>query len=182
MTRRFPSVLAACAALLLLTRCQAEQAPAPQQTQKSQQTESVDTSFLLKASRNGLAQVAFAQLAETKAADPKLRTLVATVLQDHATIDKQLAAFAQARGVALADVMDAEHQTSYRQLQSLNGVSFDRAYIERQMQNQTMAIQDFQAEADSGKDPKMHGFAQRTLPELQNNLRQFVGVSGLVPG
>ena len=179
MTRRFPSVLAAFAALLLLAGCQADH---PAASQQSQQTGHVDTNFLFKASRNGLAQTAFARLAQTKAADPKLRSLAENVLHDHATIDEQLAAFAQARGVALTDVMDPEDQRFDHQLQSLNGFMFDRAYIERQLQAQTMAMQEFQAEADSGKDAELRDFARRTLPALQSNLRQLAGMSGLVPG
>lgn len=179
MTRRSPAAFAACAALLLLAGCQAQPSPA---SQPPKQTASVDTDFLNRASKDGLAQQAFARLAEAKSVDPKLRALATEVLREQASIEPRLAAFAHAKGVELPNAMDPEQQTFDRQLQSLTGFMFDRAYIERQLQMQTMTIQAFQTEADSGKDATLRSFAQQTLPSLQQNLRQFAAMSGLVPG
>ena len=179
---RLPGVFAACAALSLLAGCQSEPSASAAALHAPPASEAIDTAFLSKATRNGLAQVDFARLAQTKATEASLRTLAAQIVQQHGEIDKRLAQFAQAKGVSLPTGMDPEHQTFYQQLQSLNGFTFDRAYVERQLQNQTMAIQAFQTEADSGKDPALRSFAQQHLPVMQDDLRRFVSSAGIQPG
>ena len=64
----------------------------------------------------------------------------------------------------------------YRQLQSMSGPAFDRAYMNGQMQDVTMLIEAFQSEADSGKDPQVRIFAQQYLPMMQQHLQMALAL------
>lgn len=178
---RLPGVFAACAALLLLSGCGSEPPAAAATPQAPQASKAVDTNFLIAATKNGLAQKDFAKLAQKKATEASLRKFATETLQNQDEIDKHLAQFAQTKGVSLPYAMDVQHQRFYHQLESLNGYTFDRAYVERQLQNQTMAIQAFQTEADSGKDPAMRSYAKQQLPVMQDDLRRFLTSGGIQP-
>lgn len=181
MTFQSRTVLALCAALLSLAACQA---PQPSSASAPGHFAQIDANFMAQAATNGQAQVTFARLAQTRAVDSSLRAFATQTIRDHATIDHQLAALAQANGVTLPSGMDPQHQHFYHQLEALRGVAFDRTYIERQLQNQTMAIKAYQTEARSGKDPQVRSFAQQTLPTLIKRLRLLNASGGylLTPG
>ena len=176
MTRILHVALILGAALLSLAACQpaGQGGTADQSAGQAQATPAqlaADTAFINTAGTLGLEEVRFAQLAETKAADPAVRRFAAKMIADHTMVDQALAALAQSKGITPPSNMDARDETLYRQLQSLDGPAFDRAYIDGQMQDLTMVIEAFQAEADSGKEPQVRSFAQQYLPMMQQHLQ-----------
>jgi len=143
------------AALFLLTACQpAERAGVMAQSAgKAPALSKADVTFINAAATSGLAEVAFAQLAATKATDPAVRRLVEQIIADLTTVNQQLAALAQSNGIPTPSDMGGSHQEVYRQLQSLNGPGFDRAYI------------------NSRSDPQVQSFAEQHLPMMLEHLR-----------
>jgi len=181
MTRIFDIPLILGAVMLSLAACQ----PAGQggttdqsagQGQAAPALSEANAVFVDAAGTLGLEEVRFAQLAETKAADPAVRRFATKMLADHTTVGEQLATLAQSKGITLPSDMDAGHETLYRQLQSMSGPAFDRAYVNGQMQDVTMVIEAFQTEADSGKDPQVRSFAQQYLPMMQQHLQMALAL------
>jgi len=182
MTKTSHVALILGAALFCLTACQpTEQAgtTAPGQAQATTALSKVDVTFINKAGTSGLEEVTFAQLAETKATDPAVRGLAEKIVANFTTVNQQLAALAQSNGMTTPSEMSGPHQILYRQLQSQNGPAFNRAYIDRQLQDLTMAIETFQTEADSGSDPRVRSFAQQSLPMLLETLQTASAMANL---
>jgi putative membrane protein len=172
------------AALFSLTACQpAEQAGTTVQSAgqagATPALSKVDATFINTAGTAGLAEVTFAQLAATKATDPAVRGFAAKIITDLTTVNQQLASLAQSNGMTPPSEMEGRHQVLYHQLQSLNGPGFDRAYVNGQLQDLTMAIQAFQTEADSGSEPQARSFAQQHLPMLLDHLQTADKMAGL---
>lgn len=181
MTRIFRVTLVLGTALLALAACQSgEQAGTSGQSagqgQAAPALSEANAVFIDAAGTLGLEEVKFAQLAETKAADPAVRRFATKMSADHGMVGEQLATLAQSKAITPPSNMDAGHETLYRQLQSMSGPAFDRAYMNGQMQDVTMLIEAFQSEADSGKDPQVRIFAQQYLPMMQQHLQMALAL------
>jgi len=183
MTRRFHVALILAAVALSLAACGRADTTAQSagQQQATAAASKVDATFINTAGRLGLAEARLAQLAATTAADRATRDFATKVAADHATVDPQLAALAQDQGLAPASDLDAAHETLYRQLQTLRGPAFDRAYMTDQLRDLTMLIEAYQSEADSGKIPQVRSFAQQYLPMMQQHLQLALTVPAAAP-
>jgi len=162
-------------ALLSLTAC--DSGPAVHAATDAQAPS--DAVYINRASTSGLEEATFARLAETKATNPAVRSFAASLIADLKPLNQQLAALIQSRGMTPPTDMDQRHAMAYQQLQSQNGPAFDRAYLDGQLQELTMVIQAFQAEADSGKDPPVRALAQQNVPVLFQHLRAASVIAGL---
>jgi putative membrane protein len=137
-----------------------------------------DASFINRAGTSGLEEVAFAQLAVTKASNPEVRSFASSMIADLTPVNQQLAALTQSKGLAPPTEMDDRHAALYQQLQSLNGARFDRDYLDGQLQELTTVILAFQAEADSGSDAQVRSLAQQNVPMLLEHLRTARTIAG----
>jgi len=63
-------------------------------------------------------------------------------------------------------------------LSGLNGAEFDRACQQDAVAAHEKAVKLFQTEAQSGQDPELKAFAQKTLPTSQEHLRMARQASG----
>jgi putative membrane protein len=179
MTKVCHVALLLAAALFALTACQSGGQGGAGKGPATPELTKVDAIFINSAGTAGLAEVAFGQLAATQAKDPAVRQLAEQIVADFTEIDRQVAALAQTAGMASPTDMDGRHQMLYRQLEPLNGPAFDRAYVNGQLQDLTMAIQAFQAESDSGSKPGVRSLATQSLPTLQQHLRTAAGIAAL---
>ena len=68
------------------------------------------------------------------------------------------------------------------QLAGLSGPQFDRAFMADQIKNHQEAIQLFQAEAQSGQDPRLRKYASDTLPMLYRNLQDAQAIAARLGG
>jgi putative membrane protein len=180
MTKTFPVTLVLAAALTALAACQpAGQTGTSGQAPATPVRSAADIKFINTAGVLRLEEVTFARLAETKATDQAVRQAAKTMVADLAAVDQQLAALAPSDGTAPAPAMDGRHEGLYQQLQSLTGSAFDRQYINDDLQDLTMAIQAYQAEADTGSDPQLRAFAQQQLPTMLQELQTAGSIGGL---
>ena len=101
------------------------------------------------------------------------------MVADFTVLNQQNAALTQSKGLNPPSEMDERHAMLLQQLQPLNGVAFDRAYLDGQLQELTLIIQGFQREADSGSDTQVRSLAQQNLPMLTQQLRTASGIAGL---
>ncbi len=167
------------ASLLALTAC--EGGSSGQSGKEAQATgafSAVDATFLNRAGTAGLQEVTFAHPAQTKAANPTLHSFAASLIADLTPVNQRLAALTASNGLAPPTDMDEHHAAMYQQLQATNGVTFDRTYLEGQLQQLTLLIQIFQSEADRGSDPQVRGLAQQNLPMLLDHLRAASAIAG----
>jgi putative membrane protein len=67
-------------------------------------------------------------------------------------------------------------------LTALSGPQFDRAFMQDQIKNHQEAIQLFQAEAQTGQDPRLRKYASDMLPMLYRNLQQAQAIAARLGG
>lgn len=130
-----------------------------------------DKTFAAKAAQGGLAEVEVGQMAQQKAALPEVKQFGETLVTDHTQANQELQQIAQSEGIALPTQPSSNQQAESRKLQKLSGKKFDRTFVKDEIKDHRKDIAEFQNEAQSGTDPALKAFAQKTLPVLQKHLQ-----------
>jgi putative membrane protein len=68
------------------------------------------------------------------------------------------------------------------QLAAQFGADFDRQFMADQIKNHQEAIQLFEAEAQTGQDPRLRKYASDTLPILYRDLQQAQAIAARLGG
>jgi len=146
-------------------------APAWSQKPLARTLTPLESRFLDAAARNGLAEIAAAQLALGKARTTAVRAFAQQMADDHAVVHRELASLATSRSHALPRTPDAAQQARIEQLAPLEPHAFERRYVE------AMGVQAHQAsvalfeEVERGtRDRDIQEFAARTLLDLRRHL------------
>jgi putative membrane protein len=130
-----------------------------------------DRTFVCQAAIDGLAQMSFGQLAEQKARDPAVREFARSIVADQSSTNDLLERLAtQQVGIALPTRLDAMHLETFNRLASLSGADFDRAYMQRAVEDYRSAIEHFRQQASLGSEPTLQRFAASNLSVLEANL------------
>lgn len=130
-----------------------------------------DKKFATKAAEGGLAEVQVGQLAQQKAASPQVKQLGETLVTDHTQANQELQQVAQNEGITLPSQPSSKEQAQSQKLQDLSGAAFDKAFVRMEIKDHQKDIKEFQEEAQSGTDPALKAFAQKSLPVLQKHLQ-----------
>ena len=130
-----------------------------------------DAQFLHQAAHGGFAEVEGSRLAQRKATHPLLRSFAERMIEDHLRSNAELARLAESKGVELPRAPSAAQKGRLRALSSLDGLAFDRQYIDQMgvmAHENTMAL--YRQASANAKDPDVKAFATRTLPVLNQHL------------
>lgn len=130
-----------------------------------------DTMFVDQAAIGGLSEVQAGQLAQTKATGGPVKGYAAKMIADHMPNNQELATLAASKGLTPPAMPDAEHKAQYDALQASPPASFDATYIRGQVAGHAQMQQVMQQEIQSGTDPDLKAFAQKTLPVVQMHLQ-----------
>jgi len=136
-----------------------------------------DRTFAQKAAAGGLAEVALGQLAQQNASSPEIKQFGQRMVADHTQANQELQRIAQTESLTLPTAPESKDQALQKRLSGLNGAAFDAAYTQNMVKDHQADIAEFQREAQSGKDPALRAFAQKTLPILQEHLQMAQAVS-----
>jgi putative membrane protein len=142
------------------------------------QLSSQDRSFMEHAAIGGLAEVQEGQLAQAKAATPQVKQFGQRMVQDHTPNNQELMALAKQKGVTPPAALDSTHKQEIATLQKNTGAAFDRDYIKRELSDHQEMTSLLQQEIQSGTDPDVKAFAQKTLPVIQEHLRMAQQLQG----
>jgi putative membrane protein len=130
-----------------------------------------DQSFVNKAAQGGQAEVTLGQLAAKNASSQKVKDFGQRMVTDHGKAGQQLKTIAQKKSITPPSGMTSEDQALYTKLQGMSGSEFDKTYMEAMLKDHQKDIDEFQREADSGKDSDVKAFAAQTLPTLREHLQ-----------
>jgi len=142
---------------------------------------SKDSEFAMKAAQGGLAEVSEGQLAANKGSDPKVKEFGQKMVTDHGKANDELKAAAQKSGVTLPTEASKKEQDDANKLGQKSGKDFDEAYAKMMVKDHEEDVALFKKEADSGSDPNLKAFAQKTLPTLEQHLsmaKELPGAGG----
>lgn len=130
-----------------------------------------DSNFMQQAAQNSHAEVESGKLAQSKSANPQVKSFANRMVEDHARANDELAKLATAKGVDLPREASVLQRTKLKAMSALEGTSFDRQYADEMgVQAHQETIELFKKAASGAQDPELKSFATKTLPTLQQHL------------
>jgi putative membrane protein len=136
-----------------------------------------DRTFVQKAAAGGLAEVSLGQLAQQNARSQQVKDFGQRMVTDHNQANQELQQIAQSENLTLPTAPDSKDQELQKRLSALKGTAFDAAYTQDMVKDHQQDIAEFKREAQSGQDPALKAFAQKTLPVLQQHLQMAQAAS-----
>jgi len=136
---------------------------------------SLDTSdrkFVEKAAMGGMAEVELGRLAQQKASHQQVKEFGARMAQDHGKANTELQQIAASKGIQLPADSGRSHKKDADKFGKMDAAKFDREYMEHMVDDHKKDISEFEKASRSAKDPDIKAFAARTLPTLQEHLKQ----------
>ena len=117
-----------------------------------------DKTFMKKAAKGGMMEVAMGQVAEQKAQSDDVKSFGKRMVTDHGKANDELKSIASKKGVQLPT---KEHSVKW---------TSDKAYIDAMVQDHEKDLAEFKEEASSGSDPDLKKFADDTAKMVQEHL------------
>jgi putative membrane protein len=178
------TVVLALSTTAAFARAQPRSAP-PQKAEKTEKmTRNADQTFVMNAAKGGLAEVELGKLASQNAASDDVKKFGQRMVDDHGKANEELKTLAQQKNITLSTELDAKNKALRDTLAGLKGERFDREYMRAMLADHRKDVNEFRAESKSGKDPDIKAWAAKTLPTLEEHLKQAqdanraVGTSG----
>ena len=131
-----------------------------------------DRKFVMDALRHGMAEVELGKLASEKAAHDQVKQFGKRMADDHGKAGDELKSIAQSKGITPPGEMDSKHKKLHDRLAKMSGAEFDRAYMSEMVKDHRNDVKEFKRQADKAKDPDVKSFAGKTLPTLEEHLKQ----------
>jgi putative membrane protein len=148
-----------------------------QSEDRSSTTATSDQSFLKEAAAGGLAEVELGQLAAEKSSNPEVKKFAERMVTDHGKANDQLKEIAAQKGIELPTEPSAKHKATKERLSKLSGDEFDKAYMSNMLSDHKKDVAAFRKESTEGKDPVLKEFATKTLPTLEEHLKDAESIS-----
>lgn len=131
-----------------------------------------DRKFVQDAAAAGMAEVMLGKLGQQRAAHADVKQYAQHMVNDHTKSNDELMALAQAKSLKLPALPTATQQRLHDRMAKLEGAEFDRMYMAQMLGDHRKAVALFQKQARSGQDTELKAFAAKTLPTLQDHLKQ----------
>jgi putative membrane protein len=129
-----------------------------------------DADWAVEAADGGMMEVKLGQLAQQNASSPAVKEFGRMMMTDHQKGNDELMAIAGRKNITLPAALGKEHQDKYDDLAKKQGADFDKAYTEYMVDDHEEDIDEYQKEANDGKDADLKAFAAKTVPILQHHL------------
>lgn len=135
-----------------------------------QQVNNTDRLFVLLVGAGGLGEVELARLAESKAAAPGVKQFAQRMVQDHGRGNAYLVELAGRAGVTVPNEPGPDEKATQQQLRTLQGPSFDLAYLRSQLVDHQKTVQLLEWEAGQGQNADLQRYAMTMLPDVMAHL------------
>jgi putative membrane protein len=142
------------------------------QTGSANRMNTAVSSFVTKAAEGGMAEVELGRLASQRASDDSVKQFGQRMVTDHGKANDELKQIASSKGMDIPSSLAAKHQAAMDRLSKLNGAEFDRAYMQDMVRDHREDVSEFRRESQRGTDPEVKSFAAKTLPVLEEHLKQ----------
>jgi putative membrane protein len=131
-----------------------------------------DAHFAKAAAQGGMAEIQLGKLAADRGSNSVVKAFGERMVAQHGAAGDQLKAAAQQANIVLPVTVSSKDQQIYDRLARLNGSDFDRAYADDMVRDHEQDLNDFQNEANNGKNFSVRAFAAQTVPMIQQHLNQ----------
>ena len=129
-----------------------------------------DKTFMKKAAKGGMMEVAMGKLAEQNGQSEDVKSFGKRMVTDHSKANDELKSIASAKGVTVPAEMDKSALKEKEKLEKLAGAKFDREYMGHMVKDHKKDVKEFANVAKNAKDSDVKNFAATTLPTLQEHL------------
>jgi putative membrane protein len=134
-----------------------------------------DKSFVEKAAKGGMEEVAISRVAIERATNPQVREFAQMMVSDHTGANSDLMALAMSKNVMLP-----AKDISVEKWEKRNAKGFDEEYMEKMVSDHKDTIELFEKESKKGEDADLMNFAGKTLPTLVAHLAKAQELKKLV--
>ena len=117
-----------------------------------------DKTFMQKAAKGGMMEVAMGKVAEEKGQSEDVKAFGKRMVADHSKANDELMALAEKKGVKLPSEKPMKEWTS------------DKGYMDMMLKDHEKDLAEFKDEASNGSDPDLKKFADRTAKIVQKHL------------
>lgn len=128
-----------------------------------------DVKFLVEAASSSRMKIELGQLAQQKGSTQEIRDYGAMMVQDHTKASEELKALVASKGASFPDTLMPKHRALMDRLNGLEGVEFDKAYMNVMRDAHENDIDEFEDETKDARDPDVRAFATKQLPVLQGH-------------
>lgn len=132
----------------------------------------MDRQFVIKASQANLEEVALGVLGQQKAQNESVKAFAKRMETDHSKAEQELMTAAQEAGLTPPTELSPEAKATKARLSKLSGMAFDREFMKVMVMGHEKAVRLFTMEAEKGSHPALTGYAKKSLPTLEDHLKQ----------
>ncbi|RYU92098.1 DUF4142 domain-containing protein [Mucilaginibacter terrigena] len=126
-------------------------------------------SFVQSALESGAAEIKVSQLALTNSKNAEVLEFAKMIIADHTNSDAELKKISGSKPVN--DTITVAHEQLLASLAKKTGHEFDKEYMQVMVNDHENAIKVFKI-GETNTDKKLKDFADKTLPKLQEHLKQ----------
>jgi putative membrane protein len=134
----------------------------------------VDFNFVAQANLGAPFQIASGRIAEEKATNANIRDYAHLMVVSHKPVVDALDAILQRERVTAPPntLLQGAYNAMIASLKADRAATFDRDYVEGQLDYQKGNAALFRYEIQNGTDPDLKEFAQHTLPKIEDHLQR----------
>jgi putative membrane protein len=131
-----------------------------------------DMEFVKQATSASTAEVELGKLGVEKASDQTVRQFAQRMVDDHGKANEELTKILGEKQVEIPKDLPPDSTAAKEQLSALTGADFDREFMAHMVSGHEKAVELFSTQADSGEDPDLKQFAEKTLPTVRDHLQR----------
>lgn len=127
--------------------------------------------FVDAATEAGIAEVVTGNLAQEKSQNVEIKKYAQQMVSDHTKANQELGDIARKLDISIPDEAALTDKVKKKILE-WREESFDRSYVNNQVEAHEKAVELFKKEASSSDKPELKAFASEKLPTLEHHLEQ----------
>ena len=127
-----------------------------------------DVQFMNMAATKNMTEAHLGQMAEAQASEPAVKDFGRKLSNDHTSAYEELSVLANKNSEAIPKAI---HDKSIARLARLKGKSFDRAFIQDEVQSHKATLAVFKNEAEHGENAEVKAWAKNMIPTLEGHLQ-----------
>jgi putative membrane protein len=129
-----------------------------------------DAQFVVNTANAGMTEIQAGQLAEQQGMAKSVKAYGTMMVKDHTAAADKLKAIAASKNITLPASLSPDAASDITDLQKKTGKDFDKAYIDKMIDDHKKVISSFESESKNGSDADIRGFADSTLHTLHHHL------------
>jgi putative membrane protein len=131
-----------------------------------------DRKLIRSAAVDDLTEIRLGVLATEKASNDAVKAFAQRMVADHAAVRDELRKIAEQKGVNLPPALDKRQQAEIERFSGLSGADFDRAYVQRVVEEHARDMKEFQRRADKVRDQEVRAWVAWAIPTIRDHLSQ----------